>query len=170
MMRASLVLVPLLVVACGQPAAYKLVDVPYCKVPEGQARSGFAESVRWVYNAGSGAGEGPVAGEWPTLGLGTNDSVDSSEMLLAVVSCPVGSRGSASKEPHNAGKELTASHVPAACAGQQVLFHGKLAAADDATAKERGYAGVFRFPEVPLTCPVGELRRTTSAEIEPRAR
>jgi hypothetical protein len=165
MRASSLVLVSLFAAACGQPQAYKFVDVPYCKVPEGQARSGFAESVRWVYNAGHGAGEGPVSGNWPKLGLGNADSVDSSEVVLAVVSCQAAKRDS-----ENAGKELTASKVPEVCPGQQTLFHGTLKAAEDATAKERGYAGVLRFPEIALTCPVGTLTRTTSADIEARAK
>ena len=163
MRASSLVLVSLFAAACGQPQFYKLVDVPYCEVPEGQARSGFAERVRWVFNAGDASGEGPVAGEWPVLGLGEADAVRKSEIVLAVVKCQ-GPKG----DSQNAGKELTASKLPEVCPGQQVLYHGTLKASDDAAAKERGYAGVIRFPEVALTCPVGTLARTTSAEIEAR--
>lgn len=165
MRASSLVLVSLFAAACGQPQSYKLVDVPYCKVPEGQARSGFAERVRWLYKAGDSSGEGPVAGEWESLGIGADDSVTSREMVLAVVSClDVKSSGT------NGGKELTASKVPEVCQGQQTLYHGTLKATDDATAKERGFAGVLKFPEVPLTCPVGTLARTTSADSKPLAK
>jgi hypothetical protein len=166
MRASSLVLVSLFAAACGQPQSYKLVDVPHCQVPEGQARSGFAERVRWLYNAGDSAGEGPVAGEWPSLGIGADDSVTSGEMVLAVVSCPNGNP----KEGANRGKELTASKVPEVCPGQQTLYHGTLKATDDATAKERGFAGVLKFPAVALTCPVGTLARTTSADIKPLAK
>lgn len=68
----------------------------------------------------------------------------------------------------NGGKELTASKVPEVCRDQQTLYHGTLKAVADAAAKERGYAGVFHFPEVAPTCQAGTLTRTTSADIEPR--
>lgn len=168
MVRPSvLLLVSSLVVACGPSQAYKVIDVPYCEVPEGQLRGGFAEQVRWVYKSGDSFGEGPLSGERKGLGLGVLDSAPSDEMVLALLSCPVGE--AADPTPmQNGGKELTASKVPEVCRGQQTLYHGTLKAVDDAKAKERGYAGVFHFPEVPLTCQTGTLKRTTSAEIEPR--
>ncbi|MFY0539803.1 hypothetical protein [Nannocystis pusilla] len=52
-----------LVVACGPSQAYKVIDVPYCEVPEGQLRGGFAEQVRWIYKSGDSFGEGPLSGE-----------------------------------------------------------------------------------------------------------
>ncbi|MCY0989905.1 hypothetical protein OV203_22390 [Nannocystis sp. ILAH1] len=167
MRASSLVLVSLFVAACGQPSAYKVIDVPYCKVPDGQLRGGFAEQVRWVYKSGDSFGEGPLAGERMGLGLGVLDSAPSNEMVLALLSCPVGE--AADPTPmQNGGKELTASKVPEVCRDQQTLYHGTLKAVDDPKAKERGYAGVFHFPEVALTCQTGTLTRTTSAEIEPR--
>ncbi|WAS95984.1 hypothetical protein [Nannocystis punicea] len=166
MRQGVLLLVSSLVVACGPSQSYKVIDVPYCKVPEGQLRGSFAEQLRWVYKAGDSWGEGPLSGERGGLGLGVLDSAPTSEMVLAILSCPVGEAGDPTPS-QNGGKELTASKVPEVCRGQQTVYHGTLKAVDDATAKERGYAGVFHFPEVPLTCTTGTLARTTSAEIEP---
>ena len=145
--------------------------MPYCQVPAGAARSGFAETVHFLYNAGSSSGEGSMSGNWPSMGIGSNDGIASKEMVLAVVTCapPVpGKTSVVSSEVKNTGSQLTASSVPAVCPGQKTLFHGTVKASDDAEAAKRGYAGVLHFPEVPLTCPVGTLRRTISADIEPR--
>lgn len=169
-----LALTALLAAGCGK-SSYKVIDVPYCQVPEGQARQGFAGEMRYVYSAGSSSGTGPLDGMRPQLGLGTLDAVDHDPMVLAIVACPpVGSGNKAStvsSEPSTVARQLTATTVPALCPMQKVLYHGTLKASDDATAKERGYAGVLRFPEIAaLTCPVGTLRRTSSADIEPRPR
>ena len=156
--------------ACGS-SAYKIVNVPHCKVAEGAARNGFNEQIVWLYTTGSMHGSGPVAGSWPKLGLGVADSVDKAQPVLAVVSCPrvQGSRiSTVSSDPKTLGAGLTADAVPAVCPGQQVLFHGTLTATDDPIAKAKGYDGVIRFPDVAVTCSEGTLTRTTSADIEQR--
>ena len=167
-------LVPVLAVlagACGSPA-YKIVDVPHCKVAGEAAGKGFNHTLMWIYTTGSMNGSGPLTGAWPKLGLGVADSVDSAKPVLAVVSCPA-VQGSGittvSSEPgSNLGPKLTAEAVPALCPGQQVLFHGTLTAADDAAAKAKGYDGVSHFPTLDLTCSEGTLAKTTSTDIEQR--
>lgn len=156
--------------ACGS-TAYKIVDVPYCKVAEGAARNGFNERLVWVYTTGNMRGSGPVTGDWPKLGLGVADSVDKAQPVLAVVSCPKvpgSSITTVSSDPKNLADGLTADSVPAVCPGQHVLFHGTLTATDDPVAKAKGYDGVIRFPDLAVTCSEGTLTKTTSADIEPR--
>lgn len=161
----------LLAAGCGK-SSYKVIDIPYCQVPDGHELQGFAGVTRYVYNTGSSWGFGPVSGTWPSLGIGVKDSIDRDSMVLAVVSCPsLRPAAVISDDDHKVAKQLTTSRVPELCAGQKVLFHGPLKTFDDAIARERGYNGIVRFPEIAsLTCPVGTLRRTASADIEPRPR
>ena len=165
-------LIPLLAVlssACGSPA-YKLVNVPHCKVAEGAGSASFNEGLRWIYKSGNGGGTGPVSGDRPILGLGVGDSVDS-EPVLAVVSCPKvqpSNISTVSSNSANPGADLTAKVVPTVCPGQEVVFHDTLKATDDAAAKAKGYDGVIRFPDIALTCSQGTLTKTTSADIEQR--
>ncbi len=155
--------------ACGSPA-YKLVNVPHCKVSEGSASAGFNEGLRWIYKTSNGGGTGPVSGDRPSIGLGVADAVDS-EPVLAVVSCPKvqpSAITTVSSNPANPGEELTAKTVPTVCPGQQVMFHGTLKVSDDAAAKAKGYDGVISFPDLAVTCSAGTLTKTTSADIEQR--
>ncbi|RYE93120.1 MAG: hypothetical protein EOO75_05095 [Myxococcales bacterium] len=169
-----LVLTALLAAGCGK-SSYKVIEVPYCQVPEGQENQGFAGAMRYIYSAGSSSGTGPLGGQRPTIGLGTLDAVERDAMVLAIISCPPVGGGNrvttVSSDPAKLAREFTAAAVPALCPMQKVLYHGTLKASDDATARERGYNGVLRFPEIAsLTCPVGTLRRTSSSDIEPRPR
>lgn len=168
--RAALVLLAGLASACGD-SAYKLINVPHCAVPADVDRSSFAETVRWIYVSGDANGIGSLTGTWPTAGIGNLDALRRNELLLAVVSCApqapsivTGSEG----DPLALAAGLTADKVPDVCPGQQVMFHGTVTATDDAAAREKGYSGVLRFPDLALTCKAGTLARTTSADIEPR--
>lgn len=165
------VVVALTLVGCSKPGRYKVIDVPYCDAPR-TGRSGFHERMRYLYRAGNSTGQGPIDGIWPSLGLGTQDSVERDSMLLAIVECsPTPQVGTSSvsvvsSHQRNAGLELTESSVPTVCAGQRTVFHGTLHATTDTNATAMGWRGVFHFPPLPLTCEQGNVRRTTSAELQ----
>ena len=169
-MKRLLLLLPLLG-AC-KPSSYKMIDIPYCRVPAGQPYQPFAESAFYLYKAdATHHGQGPVSGTRPTLGLGVSDTVAHKQIVFAVVACapPAGHDpvSVVSSLPDNAASRLSETHVPTVCADQRTLFHGTLKAHDEPTAKARGLDGVIDFPRVPLTCPAGTLERTTLADGAP---
>lgn len=163
------VLLSILAAGCSE-RTYKLVGIPYCHVAEGQQRAGFTEDYRWIYRAGSGSGTGPLSGTHPGAGLGTADSVRGKELLLAVVRCETstaaGGVNTLGSRAENLADEISETRLPEVCAGQKVLFHGKLAAHEDPKAQAAGYGGVMHFPPIAVKCRTGTVTMTTSEEIE----
>ena len=165
----AVVLLGLLAAACSE-RAYKLVDIPYCKVGEGQLRTGFIGDLRWIYRAGSASGTGPLLGTHPGAGLGVADSVRAKEMVLAVVSCETSTVaagvGTLASRKEDLAAQISEVRLPEVCTGQKVLFHGKLSANEDLEARAAGYGGVMHFPQIAVRCRTGTVATTSSAELE----
>jgi hypothetical protein len=151
-----LVVASLGLLAGCEPRDYGIVGVPFC---DGVPRTTFTEDLRYVYTSRDGSAYGVLDPSNPRLRLKTK----ASSVLLAVVACP-----SLAKPAPASNGGLTESHVPAICDGQKVVFHGRLDAEADERAKLFDYAGVFRFPEIPVTCREGTLFRSTSETLVSR--
>jgi hypothetical protein len=137
--------------ACGESRRYKLIDVPYCDVGPGVARSAFKGRYTLLHRHGNEVGTEDFTGDRPEI-----QAALSSEAVYALVSCsgpsPVRDIASMTK----ALDALDEKDVPTVCPGQTTVFHQVLKAEPpDAAAKAAGFSGVIRFPKVALACEQG---------------
>ena len=150
-----LIVLFLLLTACGGSKKYRFIDIPICANEEAGKCAYFQNK---YYMLVEGSDEFLMEGMFSPPSLPTRiPDFKSDSLLFALISCTDRNLLNANVDVHSLQDEFSEEVIPTVCSGQKTIVHTVIEASKDKKYEEIGYAGVFKFPKVNLPCDDGTM-------------
>ena len=148
LLAASLALLP----ACGSDKPAAFIGQPFCVSPDGTTNPRFAKQYIAFTHYRNGHSMSPLDAGWH--GHGPVGGVFTNKLDMKVVGCP---EGEEIRAPQGWEEQLAEGITPVICAGQELVYEGRVELETDERSKALGRRGWLPFPKMELECVDGEL-------------